>query len=215
MIDIWDCIKNDTKEKLGFPLRSAEGADDLIRALAKDYGDVRLRAMWAYYISNEREIDFGISVVAFADDRRLAKYAARVTKVKAATGHVPQLTGYICQRDVSINYVAPWCMGEGALECADEMPDCHPDPCLLCKGPMWWVYGSTVARLKEALREHFNKAEAEAVPGVRHADGGGGQQQGEVLRTLSQIATSALQPLVDAPLEEFEDLDLDAEIEFF
>ena len=80
---------------------------------------------------------------------------------------------------------------------------------------MWWVHSNKVAELKEALREHFNKAEAEAVPGVRHADGGGQQQQGEVLRTLSQIATSALQPLVDAPLEEFEDLDLDAEIEFF
>ena len=189
--DIWQVIVNVTQEKLQFPLREIKGggADDTIRTLGKEYGNERLLAMWLYYIGSSTERGYGISVEAFSEPRRLAKYAGMVTKTKKFEGKTVQLTGYICERDVSINFTAPWCMGEGALEMADEMPNCHPYPCPLCRGPMWWVKGSKVAELKEALREHFKEAGAmaEAVSGVQHTDGGGQRGDGD-MRQLSEVA---------------------------
>ena len=160
--------------------------------------------MWLYYIGSTTERSYGISVEAFSEPRRLSKYAGMVTKIKRFEGKTIQLTGYICERDASINFTAPWCMGEGAMECADEMPNCHPDPCPLCKGPMWWVKGSKVAELKEALREHFKGTETvvQAVPGVRGGDGGGEQQQGATMRPLSEVATAAVQEGMDEAEEE-------------
>ena len=143
--DIWQVIANDTKQKLGFPLREVEGAGDLIRDLAKDYGAERLRAMWLYYLTDETEVRFGISVVAFSDPRRLARLAGRVSRKPKSTDDITTWVYYGCLKahvpraDEIYSYEVSFKKGEGLTKLA-ELPLVYPEPCPVCNGPCYMSY---------------------------------------------------------------------------
>ena len=143
--DIWTVIKNDTKQKMGFPLREAPGAGDLVRELAVDYGAERLRAMWQYYITDEKEVAFGISVVAFSDPRRLARLAGRVSKKPKMTDEITTWIYYSClvpheiRAEDIYNYEINF-KGDGGLAALAELPLVYPEPCPVCNGPCYMNY---------------------------------------------------------------------------
>ncbi len=153
--DIWECLKCDTEQKLGFPLHEEKGADDLIRDLAKDYGPERLRAMWAYYITDDRELEFGISVQAFSDPRRLARFAVRVGKGQKAAkpDEMRWHVVYSCVKrclygDDLWGYDVTFKHGEHKAA-IDALPLYHENPCPHCKGPCImnydWAYDTSSA----------------------------------------------------------------------
>lgn len=153
--DIWKCLKRDTEEKLGFPLRGEKGADDLIYDLAKDYGAERLRAMWAYYITDDRELEFGISVASFSDPRRLARFAVRVGKGRKAAkpGDMMWNVVYSCAArclygDDLWHYNIVFKHG-GHKAAVDALPLYHENPCPHCQGPCVmnydWIYSADSA----------------------------------------------------------------------
>lgn len=130
--DIWQAIMNVTQEKLGYPLREikGEGADDLIRELAKEYGSERLQAMWLYYIGSSTERGYGISVEAFSEPRRLSKYAGMVTKVKKFQSKVDPFYGYTCE----YNHLYREDLGWYRIPEGENVPPIAPDPCPVCGG---------------------------------------------------------------------------------
>jgi len=211
--DIWEVFKSDFKKKYNAPLMANPGTADVVRRIGKEYSDEKLRAMWNHYLSGCSHKGYAVSVENFLKVENLNKYASWVKYIgKKQDEEIIESIGYYCEN---------WpCMGEASMGTVIEQPRCYENPCPLCGG---WLLRMDEAefqavikrKLKEIEDARNERAKDEAVSGVQHADGGGQGQQGEVVRTLSQIATSALQPIVDAPLEEFEDLDLDAEIDFF
>ena len=133
--NIYDFFKRDCLDKHGFKLIAEVGAEKAVQDLCgynnEPFTPERLRAAWNFYISDKKEVEFGISVKRFTEPRVLMKFAAKIQRPerRGQSSGLPQ-RNYTCE-----NYAKTCCYGVIVVrDEGDEFPDYHERPCPYCNG---------------------------------------------------------------------------------
>lgn len=138
--NICDIMSKDYYDKRGHKFQGESGWRDAITSRCgfgdEQFAPMKLRAMWAYYISDPDEMKYGASIKRFTEHRCLMKFASRVfvqRDGKPGSSTLYPLASYRC---------ANFYNGCGANDVTfarpkgTATPDVLEEPCYKCGGRM-------------------------------------------------------------------------------